>query len=357
MRSVFFSTAGMAAICGSHAPLVALAAVHPLPRQKSHPFRWGYPGISTPYDSVYRLPPNCEFSLSSGRVLRFFPDTLIPEVRIEDAWNLAFNRAGVAIKALAARHKLLVSLTAGLDSRTTLAATRDSWSQLLFFTYDRGDHKHQIDFGVAHDLSATLGLRHIRVRYSAHESKQLSKLLAGHTFTSHQRTLACAYHRQFGEGNYLHIRSNLLELARSNLFFKFGKRQRFEPPDTAGRMGAFYNRAAKLAPDRAGHVIPAFEHYVAVTDYGSTLGRASPWDLYFVEHRMGAWHSGAVLESDVSFDTVIAFNSREIVRHFMGVPQEVRSSSTCLREKLKILLPEVVDIPVNPRWYSKRPAA
>jgi hypothetical protein len=357
MRSVFFSVGDTGTIAGSHAGLVA-GAVPGGTKKKVSPFRWGYPGISTPYASVFRLPPNCELSLTKGSLHRFFPKAAIPETGIEEAWDFAFNRAGASIRALAERRKLLVSLTAGLDSRTTLAACRDSWPHLLLFTYSRGVHKHRVDTNVAVDLTKALGLRHELVRYSQHEPDQaMLKVLADNAFTSHQPNVACAYRRRYGEDAYLHIRSNFLELGRSNLFYRFGKRGGFDAPRTGESMGAVYNRAAKLTPERASHVVPAFDHYVAVSDYESTIGKASPWDMYFVEHRMGAWHSGVVLESDLSFDTVVAFNSREVVRHFMGVPQEIRCSSPHLRERLNALMPEVMDIPVNPKRYSRRAAA
>jgi hypothetical protein len=255
---------------------------------------------------------------------------------------------------LSERRKVLVSLTGGLDSRTTLAAGRDSWSHSTFFTYShsRGRHGQRVDIKVAADLARRLGLRHVVVDYSDNESETMLGIVKDNAYTSHQRQLACGYHRRFGEHLYLHVRSNLLELARSNLFYKTSRRLALpDGPCTAQSMGALYCLAAKLNPEKSRHVVPAFEDYVAAADYESTLGLASPWDMYFVEHRMGAWQAGVVLESDVSFNTVIAFNSREIVRTFMGVPQEIRCSSAHLAERLTALLPEVADIPINPSQY------
>lgn len=357
MRSVFFSQSGDSVIAGSHARLVA-EALRGETKIRRRPFRWGYPGMSTPYATVYQLPPNSDLLLSDGTLQRFFPKTALPEIGIEEAWDLAFDRARTTVRALAERRKLLVSLTGGLDSRTTLAAVRDSWPILLFFTYNRGDLKHRLDNAVAGDLSNLLGLRHIVVRYAPRGGDPaMLDILRANTFLSHQQGVACAYHERFGEGAFLHIRSNLLELFRSKLYVKPGKKRGLKDPCNAESMSALYSHSAKLTPERSGHVLPAFAHYIAASDYESTIGNASPWDLYFVEHRMGAWHSAAVLESDLSFDTVIAFNSREILRHFMGIPQEIRCSSPHLDEKMKALLPEVRDIPINPTRYTRRAAA
>jgi hypothetical protein len=350
LRSVFFSVCDDGVIAGSHSRLVAEARGE---RMRRRPFRWGYPGMQTPYPTVRRLPANLELSLAHGTLHRFFPTTAIPEVAIEDAWDVAFDRAGIVIAALARREKVLVSLTGGLDSRTTLAASRSSWPRLQFFTYNRGDVRQRVDNNVAADLARILDLRHSVVRYKNERDPAMLRIVTENAFTSHQRRLACAYYRHFGEHRFLHIRSNLLELGRANLFYKFSKRPRFSHgPGTARSMAGLYTLAAKLGRESSEHVMPAFEQYVAATDFESTLGKASPWDMYFVEHRMGAWQGGVVLESDISFNTVIAFNSREVVRYFMGVPQEIRCSSPHLRERLEALLPEVKDIPINPRRYD-----
>jgi hypothetical protein len=120
-------------------------------------------------------------------------------------------------------------------------------------------------------------------------------------------------------------------------------------------MAQFYAFAGRLKFVRR-HVA-AFEQYFALTKFTEALTFANAWDLYFVEHRMGAWHSGIVAESDVAFDTIVAFNSRNIIRRLMGVPQQTRLNSESLRERLKKLLPEIAQIPINPRVYPPRPAA
>ena len=350
MRSVYFSVSDQGVIAGSHARLVAEAAPGGA-NAKRLPFKWGYPGLTTPFGAVFRLPPNCELSLTEGSLHRFFPKEAIPERGIEEAWTFAFDRAGSTIAALAGRRNLLLSLSGGLDSRTTLAASRASWPHLAFFTYC-GSPKHRIDAKVAAAVAGTLGLRHTFVDETQTPNKRVLRIVRQNNMTPHKPQLACAYHHQFGEQSHLHVRSNLLELGRSNLFKRFGKRPRFRHgPATPQLMATLYTVTSRLGPEKTTHVLPAFEHNFVAADCESALANASPWDLYFLEHRMGAWQAGVVSESDVSFDTIIAFNSREIVRQFMGVPQEERCSSPHLRQRLNDLLPEIVDVPINPEQY------
>lgn len=351
MRSVFYKVSGGRVVAGSHARLVADAVGGAASAPQPKPFALGYPGLSTPYPGVLRLPPNSDLSLISGRLKRFFPLEAVPAVTIEAAWDLAFTRARQAVGAFVKRSPVLISLTAGLDSRTTLAAVREHWPDITFFTYNRGHPGHLIDSQVAIDIAASAGLRHDYLHFEDQApNPALLKLLKDNSFGSHMHKLSCAYHAHFGEYKYLHVRTNMLELGRSNLFAKADRLPEFAGgPNTAERMARYYIKAGKVEPNE--HVLPAFRQYVESTGYERTLGLANAWDLFFVEHRMGAWHAGVVQESDIAFDTVIAFNSREIVRHFMGVPPEVRSGSDHLLTRLTQSLPEIAHIPINPKQY------
>jgi hypothetical protein len=350
MRAVFFAPGADGVVAASHALLVAAAtgrSAQPAPQ----PYSLGWPGIGTPYAGVLRVPPNVELDLSTAALRRFFPLAPLPQVAIDDAWSFAFERAAAAVAAWASRHRLLLSLTGGLDSRTTLAATRHSWPRLEFFTYDRGEPSQQVDMRVARDIASRLALKHHCVEYADDDpDPALLAVVKLNSFGNHGRKLACAYLRRFGHGDYLHVRTNLLEIGRANLYASNDRLPSLAGgPDTAERMAEFYAKAGRLAPQP--HMLAEFVRYVTATDFPSAADCANPWDLYFVEHRMGAWHAGIVLESDIAFDTVIAFNSREIVRRLMGVPPSVRAGSRWLVQKLADALPELAGIPVNPRTW------
>jgi hypothetical protein len=351
MRAVFYATGADGVVAGSHAKLVAEATAGvPMPPRVC-PFALGWPGIGTPYDGVRRVPPNVELELASGRLQRFFPRTAVETMDIDAAWSLAFERAAVALDAWSRRRSVRVSLTAGLDSRTTLAAARAAWPRLGFFSYDRGHAAQALDLRVARDLAAALGLRFEELGFADRRpDPRLLGVVAANSHGNHQRALAAAYLRRFGEQRHLHVRSNLLELGRANLFAKADRRPGLHGgPRSAAQMADYHAQCAQRDADP--FVRDAFQDFVVQTDFAATEGLANAWDLYFVEHRMGAWHAGVVLESDIAFDTVIAFNSREVVRAWMGVPPPVRATSPALRQLLAARLPEVAHIPVNPeRW-------
>ncbi len=204
---------------------------------------------------------------------------------------------------------------------------------------------------MATDIARHLALRHLVIDYTDLDpDASVIAAINENTFGFHQQKLACAYKRQFGNQQFLHVRTNLLELARANLYGYNNKRPGLTGgPATARQMARFYAFAGGLAFSE--EQVAAFDEYVAMTEFACALKFASAWDLFFIEHRMGAWHSGVVAESDVAFDTVVAFNSRDMIKRILGIPEQTRTADNILRGRLADMLPEISGIPINPKNY------
>ncbi|MCD0501732.1 hypothetical protein [Bordetella petrii] len=356
LRAVYFSRTSQGVVAGSHAKLVARAANGGEAVEFRQFYTLGYPGINTLYSRVYRLPPNNSLFLDTGELRRFFPTDHIPVTSLEESWDHAFSRAQQVVRGLTLRSErpVLVSLTGGLDSRSTLAATRGIWEKLDFFTYVSGQHpQHELDVLVASDLAAILGLRHQIIAYGhLTPDPKVMEAIKSNSFSIHQRNLSCAYLEHFGSHRYVHVRTNLMELARSNLFEHHGSHPAFpNGPNSIEKLAEYYCMVGKREPSK--QIVEAFTRQFDEANTATALQFVSAWDLFFIEHRMGAWQAAVVTESDVAFDTIIAFNSREIIKKFIGVPQTIRSTSKYLQKKIRTLLPEISDIPINPRQYVR----
>ena len=67
----------------------------------------------------------------------------------------------------------------------------------------------------------------------------------------------------------------------------------------------------------------------------------------YLEHRMAAWHSLVLLESDIAFDTIAIINSREIFNLAMSIPKEVRIKNELINAIINMNCPSLLDIPIN----------
>jgi hypothetical protein len=128
-RSIFFSSR-QPGIASSHPSLVAEATNDAkVPRDfLSDPrFRKGvryYPGRITPWEHVVFLTPNTRLTVDTGHVERFFPTRDHPSRSTQEAIELAAPVMAAIIELASRGRPSVLSLTAGLDSRTTLACAR-----------------------------------------------------------------------------------------------------------------------------------------------------------------------------------------------------------------------------------------
>ena len=349
MRSIYYSLGGEHVVVGSHAQLVAQAAGDVTRNSAFRKRKLGCAGIATPYQGVRRLNPNVLLDVGGRRLRRFFPVAEIPPSTVDSSWEFAFTNATIAARGFSRRQKLLASLSAGKDSRATLLALRDVWSDTLFFTYTKGVDSHDIDCDVASTIAQTLDLNHVVLDYAGvGVDKNVGAFVKRNTFGTHQHNLAVAYRDDERMANRLHVRSNMLELTRSNLYSAAARHGRFQNGlCSANELAEYYAAAGNV--DRDDYQEMAFAQYRDTCDHDSARRFMSSWDLYFIEHRMGAWRSGIIEESDIAFDTVNVFNSREILTHFYGTPEAERAESTVLESTIGGALPRIASIPFNPK--------
>ena len=99
---------------------------------KIDPEYW-WPGESTLYKGVRHLLPNHYLDLSTGKTGRYWPSRSVSMLRLMLSYGVV--RFFYAVSASAAnRFNLVVTLTAGWDSRLVLAASKDIRHQLSYMT-------------------------------------------------------------------------------------------------------------------------------------------------------------------------------------------------------------------------------
>src|SRR5262249_20086706 len=255
--------------------------------------------------------------------------------------------------AIAARWTPAISLTAGLDSRVTLAAFRHIPRKTLF-TYDRGELT-RVDVEIAAKLCQRLGFEHRRIPIVGPDR-------AGSIYAAVEKMPdyrhfdeACAtFVSAFSNERCIHVRSNLAEIARA-------RRQQSMMPtrfDPANWIDVVVDRKRRREPLhreaiqylRAG--MGAFFGllgYDLSNPYDPKLLAYDAWDLFYWEHRMSTWHAQVLLGSDFAFDTTIIFNSRRLLELLLSAPRNERKKATLFRQFIARRCPEIKDFPINPR--------
>jgi hypothetical protein len=325
MRSVFFTCDG--SIAGSHAKLVSDSISAPLLMRT--PFKGGHPGRFTPYPNILMLTPNTSLELGTGRVSRFFPrKPITPTSPIEAADRVA----PLVLNALNGLNaKFAFSLTAGLDSRATLAIAGRASTAWSWFTLEAGQtigsgRKYIVDTDVkiAREIANFFTATHSRITASI-PSDELLTALKINSYKSNLSSYIFSLIVAFGQRQHIHIRSNLLEIGRAYYID-------FDSLDT------FYD-ATRLFLEKHPHLFSrenlinrAFKDFYVATEFNrERMLNYDMRDMFYWEHRMSAWHGQILLSSDLAFDTFIPWNSRTILNELLRVPSSMRENGDVSR--------------------------
>ncbi|MGO3985375.1 hypothetical protein ABI582_13390 [Pseudomonas sp. SAS7] len=334
MRSVFYSTTQPLCI-SSHPDLVAKqigASRNDYGKWLTEYSSYHLPGNTTLFHNIKQLVPNHLFDCESNKLIRFFPRE---SLHTPDDINATIDELAEILKSqaehLAAHNRILCSITAGVDSRVTLSATRSISRNVKYFTYfgkegELSKNILPIDKLIATEISSNLGLDHDLIDLSESGRSEASKKLKNEIRTSHvthSPTVAAEYILRYADQNLLHLRSNLLEIGR--IFYK----NSYNLPrklDTKSAVTCYSSRAENDQP-----VIDIFDQYLNECNYNN-IENYDPYDLFYWEYRMGAWHSLVLLESDSAFDTFILFNNRRFLSKLLSIPEPLRQGHDLMLE-------------------------
>ena len=333
MRSVVFTNHRVAEAWYASDPLLIAETLDLLPNSEAQnyitsrlnlrPFIW-FPAAATLFEEVEQLLPNHRLDGQTRKQERFFPTRSLPTRAAADVAPELGRMLGNIVGGICDRYPAALALTAGLDSRTILAASRASVDKLRFYTVsDRARRADPVDImsdpdvAGARRLAQSLGLHHEVVHSSRAAPTGVWSTLVEHTATPNRFSDEwIAALRECDPPLQVSINGGISEAIR----------------------GRYYPITSKLAAT-GGDLAHLF-----ATGPGRDFARSSlePWfndavqlcrdtnyqllDLYYWELWMGRWLSQLLLEQDLVIETVHPFNCREIIATGLAVDWKSRSA-------------------------------
>lgn len=357
MRAVFYAAQGR--IVASHARLVE-EVLGGACAKNDFPFFYGFPGNHTPFPRTRLLTANTLYDFTQSKIVRFWPRKAIKVLSARKAADIVLKCTTNALQAMARKNSLSFSLTAGLDSRTTLAVGVYSAVQFDAYTYYRGP-KTEIDCQVGLELARIAGIRHDIIDATNKPiPEKLGNALRNATYYNHHHSVIAPMREHFAEQNPLVVTANLLEIGR---YFYKGENYRSIPaPDTPEWMCELYLRAippashprvARYGEERyKSSAVECFADFMRESHFNQARAILDPRDQFYWEHRMSAWHAMILLERDFYADCFIPFNSRQVFEALLGVSQKKRKNSDVFYRLIARCAPQLIkNIPINPRSW------
>lgn len=350
------SADGAATWCGSSTDLLALAVGLDVdsaveehiqsPDYKRKSEYW-WPGDRTPFQGVRLLLPNHGLDAASGCAFRYWPrDDTAPDaakagsIELATAIETAADLLRGTLRAAAARFPLAISMTAGFDSRVTLAACRDVTDRLIPFSFVHdGITARDPDIYIPGRLLSTHGLEH---QVFACPSKPPDDFEAAYLANSRFGprpwiAVASGLHEHLPEG-VVRVTSTVSEVARC-----FYDRQIAVHGDQID--GAWFGAVTQLGTTP--FVCEAFDEWISGVPKnfaGSLL------DLFYWEQRVGSWGGSLFRDWDLVQDGFSPFSSRALITTLLGVESSLRAppDHPLHRGLIETLWPQLLEEPINP---------
>lgn len=316
----------------------------PLSGARGHDNWW--PGELTPYRGIRHLLPNHCLELPSRRVSRFWPSRSVNKISEHSAASEASRQLNLIVQGVSkSRGKVLMPLSAGLDTRALLATSKSVVNRLSHFVFSPAVHKSGNSFVedrmIARKISQKHGFPVTELEYSnvlddefgSRLKSNVSFLTASHTIGFEMQAVT----RAFGSDATL-LNGNVSEIARNY----YG----FFPKSLVNESYLTCATDIDLSPLTCSE----FRRWLPAARSASDLGQIELSDLLYWEFRMGCWYAYAQLQIGAFFEIFTPFNCRKLLEVLLSAPKKSRSGvvAPLYRNIILQCWPQLLQTPINP---------
>lgn len=314
--------------------------------RKNVEYRW--PGHGSPYTEIMHLLPNHYLDLGSGASKRYWPARPLTQTTLEHAVEVVSSTLKGLVEAAACRFELAVSLTAGLDSRAVLAASRNVVADNPVMTVRQIDKpEDHADIDVAARLALELGFHHDVIHSSLIISDEFLRCFKQNTALPHYIYAPDAHAiGKYYQHKRVAVTGSISEIGRLSFRAQLGKPES-EPIDA-------YDLSRLQKMGKQPYAVNAFDAWLAGT--GNTYN-IPILDLFEWEQGHGNWLAMCHMEFDIAWKDIFApFNCRDLLTTLLSVDSRYRKKpdNTLYRAMINSLWPEILDVPINPHDNHKR---
>ena len=299
-----------------------------------------WPGPRTLYREIARLIANHSLDLRTGRVVRYWPDEPCRPRPLADAVEACCSVAQGLFRAAHHRFPIAQTITAGWDSRLSLAASRPIASDVMHFSmrYWNMPEDHR-DLDVPARLLPMLGLSHQVIRCPVRMDPAFERLYMRSVAAAHYAygVIAQGMHA-YGLDDYVVVQSNIAGAPKASKVLPLSHAWPVRPRDLLQLAGLKTNR----------FMADSVREWLATTTphvMGFNLSEIFQW-----EERLGSWSAASHHEWDIVMDTFDPMNCRSLMALVLSVPREQRSFPDYMlhRTAIERMWPEALAVPVNP---------
>ncbi len=292
-------------------------------------------GDETYFDEINHLLPNHYFDVYKMKAFRYWPNEKIRRLGLNEVVDQACAYLRGILRSASNRYDLMMAVTAGHDSRTLLAASKDISGKIYYFI---NKHKNMNDDHPDVLIPRAL-FNKIRLPFHIHIADDnvpdvFRKIFFNNVFLASEKYLPVIYNIYFRKHSK---KINVIGVGEIGRSF-YGKRPR--------KINSYF----------LSRVLKYKDSLYAVKQCQKWLEEAKPvaerfgidiMTLLLWEQLLGNWGTVADSESDIAIEHFDPFNSYYIYEILLGVDKKYASGFLFIT-MIKKMWPELLDLPINP---------
>lgn len=295
-------------------------------------------GETTQYEGLFHLQPNHYLDLKTGEAHRYFPSEPLKRLALEDAVDHAAEILKGILAAAEARYKLMIAVTAGMDSRIMLAASRHIEQEVFYFILNSDSLKSDsLDITTPQKLLERMGLPFHILEQGEQVPEKIKNTFIENIELMLHRHFKFWYNVFYQKKNYLNITS-VSEFSRNYYHYEA------DPNEVTGKELAAINKFK--GEDFVGQV---YSDWLAASRKSFQSNGYNTLDMFYWEEKMGNWLANGRSSMGNVIEDFSPFNCRNLMIDFLAVDEKYRGryNSTFHRKVIEKLCPEALQEPIN----------
>lgn len=295
----------------------------------------------TPYREIKYLLPNHYIDLRQGRVNRFWPVAgCIGSLSMAESIQLCTPIIQNSIKRASQRFELKFGISAGSDSRRSLAATKAIKENIYFFTHTPRT-ANKADMEIPARLLPRLGINHHKINLQIMNEEFRMLYESSATWARERRgNIAYTLLNHFGP-NATVLNSNISEVHQCWYWLPRSK--------IDGEGLAVLTKLNHKLP------IKEFQKWLDGAKSACEISKMNILLLFDYELR-SRWVAAAFSEYDIAHETFNPYNNRHLFKLELSVNERYRRSRQLnfIIKQIIYMWPEVLIEPINPPQYLSK---
>ena len=357
LREIFYCKGNNQIICGSQPNFIATYA-NPeiIPRRDvdflefytshSKDSRWNpiykWIGDETYYDGIKHVLPNHYLDIKKIEIKRYWPNEPIKPLDFNEAVLRSCTFLQGSLKAVAKRHQIMMAVTAGTDSRTLLAASRDISDKIYYFINNEDPIKNHPDIEIPKRIFSRLRIPFHVHAVSNDMDDEFRRIFLNNSFFASDRILRTIYNVYFKN---LSGRVNILGIG------EIGRTRYGKVPKSLNAYALVY----KLGYRKGSYVIAQGEKMLSELLPVSKSYGINIMTLFYWENTLANWGSTGNSESDIAIEEINPYDSHLLYELFLGVNAKYTkyTNPILFKEMIHHMWPELMKWPINPPYTIK----